>query len=213
MSEIAYRPATIEDAPILAKLSIIASGGTFDLLLKGMKRGVSVEQVMTTLCESENTEYSYHNFLVAEVDGKVAGAVNALSVQARYDLAPNINPLLQAKFNFGIVQLIKFYFRARHLKGMNELKVPSRNSLHVNDIAVFPEYSGKGIGKGLMLQVLERAKAENFEYVSLYVWADNIHAIEFYKHLGFTIEKTASVRPHVYLPHISSHLMLTNMQK
>jgi ribosomal protein S18 acetylase RimI-like enzyme len=210
MSEVIYRPALKTDAPELAKLSILASGGTFDLLLKGLSRR-SVEEVMTALCESENTEYSYHNFLVAEVDGKVAGAVNTLSVQARYDLAPNINPLLQTKFNFGIIQLIKFYFRARHLKGMNELKVPSRNSLHVNDIAVFPEYSGQGIGKDLMRRVIERAKAENFDYVSLYVWTDNTHAIEFYKHLGFIIQKTASVKPHMYLPHTSSHLMLTKI--
>ncbi len=208
MSNVVYRPALKTDAPELAKVSILASGGTFQLLLKNLKPGVSVESVMQFLCATENTEYSYKHFLVAESEGQIIGGINALSVQERYDLAPNINPQLQAKFGFGIIQLIKFYIRARHLKGMNVLKVPSRNSLHINDIAVFPQYAGTGVGKQLVLKTIERARTEHFDFVSLYVWGDNNHAIEFYKRLGFTIISTASVIPHRYLPHKQSHLML-----
>jgi ribosomal protein S18 acetylase RimI-like enzyme len=200
-------PAIKSDAPILAQISLLAAGGTFELLLKGLKRGVTPEMVLTALCSASDTEYSYNFYEVAEVDGKIAGGINYISVEDRYKLAPNINPLLQKEFKFGWWQLVKFLRRARHLRGMNEIKAP-KNSLHINDIAVFPKYQGLGIGQQLVNFVIEEARKRHFSYVSLYVWADNISAIRFYEKLGFKIEKTAEVRPHRYLPHTGSHLML-----
>lgn len=205
--DINLRPATRSDAPTLAKISLLAAGGTFELLLKGLKWRVTPEMVLTTLCEAENTEYSYHYYQLVEVDKKIAGGVNYVSVEDRYQLAPNINPIVQEKFKFGILQLFLFLRRARHLRGMNEIRAP-KNSLHINDIAVFPEYQGLGLGKRLVQFVIDNAKQRGFEYVSLYVWADNNNAIEFYKKMGFEISKTAQVRRHRFLPHDGSHLML-----
>lgn len=201
------RPATKSDAPTLAKISLLAAGGTFELLLKGLKWRVTPEMVLTALCESEDTEYSYHYYQLVEVDNIIAGGVNYVSVEDRYRLAPNINPLIQKKFKFGILQLFMFLRRARSLRGMNEIKAP-RNSLHINDIAVFPEYQKLGLGKELVNFVVEEAQRRNFEYVSLYVWADNVNAVEFYRKMGFVISKTADVRRHKFLPHDQSHLML-----
>lgn len=205
--QIVYRPATPQDAPYLAKISLLASGGTFELLLQGLKRNVTPLQVLTLLSSVPNTEYSYNYFLVAEVDGQVAGGVNYISKEDRYELAENINPLLKKHFQFGLWQLAKFYVRARHLKGMNVLKVPPK-SLHINDIAVFPEFQGLKIGGVLLGKIIEIGKQQGFDYISLYVWADNTGAINFYHKHGFTIAKTAAVRPHQYLPHSQSHLML-----
>lgn len=210
MPKISFRPAEPKDAPTLAQISILAAGGTFELLLKGLKRGVTVGMAMTALCAADNTEYSYKHYYLAEVDGRPAGGINYVTVEDRYKLSPNINPILQEKFKFGWLQLIKFLFRARHLKGMNEIKAP-RSALHINDVAVFPEYQGMGIGKKLVEFVISEAKKSKNDYVSLYVWADNIKAIEFYKKIGFEIAKTGSVRPHKYLQHKQSHLMLLDV--
>lgn len=201
------RPATQADAATLAGVSILAGGGTFELLLKGLKRNVSVHDVMSKLCAAADTEYSYNYYQVVEEAGKILGGINFVSVADRYKLAPNINPILQREFKFGWVQLIKFLIRARHLKGMNVLKAP-KNSLHINDVAIFPENQGKGLGKMLVDFVIQQAQQREFDYVSLNVWADNISAIKFYEKLGFQIAKSANVRPHRYLPHKSAHLML-----
>jgi ribosomal protein S18 acetylase RimI-like enzyme len=204
---ISYRPAQPEDAESLAEISILAGGGTFELLLKGMKRGLDVKAIMAALAGSPITEYSYKFFRVAEVEGEIAAGINAISKEDRYKYAPNINPLLQSRFGFGLWQLAKFYFRARHLKGMNVLKVPA-GSFHINDIAVLPEYQGLGIGKELVLQTIDYARKHGYKYVTLYVWTDNESAIGFYHKLGFKIEKTATIVPHKYLPHSGSHLMI-----
>jgi ribosomal protein S18 acetylase RimI-like enzyme len=205
--KVIYRPAKKEDAPTLAKISYLAGGGTFDLLLKGLKHGVQPTEVMTALSEAENTEYSYHYFYVAVTEGKILGGINVISVANRYKLAPNINPILQKKFGFVVIQLIKFLFRARHLKGMQSLKAP-KNSMHINDVAVFPEYQGLGIGQKLIKYAIAQARRENCDYVSLYVWKDNMEAIRFYQKLGFRLKKSASIRRHKYLPHDEMCLML-----
>lgn len=207
MSDI-IRPATRNDASNLAKISLMAGGGTFELLLGDMKRGVTPLQVMTELCSAENTEYSYHNYFVCEQDSKFAGSINYISVADRYKLAPNINPILQARFGFGVLQLIKFFFRARHLKGLNTIKAP-KNAMHINDVAVFPEFQGLGLGKLLVQKVIDVAKERSFEYVSLYVWEDNTSAVGFYEKLGFQTAGRGGVRPHSkYLSHTASLLML-----
>lgn len=210
--KISIRKATKDDAPKLAKISLIASGGTFDLLLKNMKKGVQPEDVLLEMCKGDNTEYSHKYFLIAETeDNQIMGGVNVITVANRYKLAPNINPILKTKFKFGILQLFKFYWRAKHLKGMNELKAP-KNSLHINDIAVFEEYRGYGVGEKLVESVKNMAQEEKLDFVSLYVWADNESAIRFYKRLGFYVDKVAKVVPHKYLPHSSSYLMLYKIQ-
>lgn len=209
MANIILRPATIKDAARLAEVSIMASQGTFELLLKGLKRGVTVHQVMTKLVQTD-TEYSYRYFTVAEVDGQFAGAVNALSVEDRYRLAPNINPILQREFGFGWWQLIKFLIRARHLKGMNQLRSP-RTAFHLNDVAVLPEFQGMGIGKALVQAVIQQGQEAKCSHISLNVWTDNTGAIALYKKLGFVVSGTAPVRPHRYLPHSAAHLMLLSL--
>lgn len=204
------RPATKADAPVLAKISILAGGGTFELLLKGLKRGVSVQDVMNKLCAAADTEYSFNYYQLVVEGEEVLGGVNYISVADRYKLASNINPILQREFKFGWMQLIKFLIRARHLKGMNILKAP-KNSLHINDVAIFPQNQGKGLGKMLVEFVIRQAQERKFDYVSLNVWTDNTSAVKFYEKLGFQIAKTASVRSHKYLPHSSAHLMLLSV--
>ena len=55
----------------------------------------------------------------------------------------------------------------------------------ITDLYVKPEYRGKGIGKKLLLTVLEYLKREGVKYVEITVWANNIKAINLYKKLGF----------------------------
>lgn len=205
--KVTYRPAQPQDANKLAEISILAGGGTFELLLANMKRGIDPKAAMTALASAPDTEYSYNYYRVAEVNGQIAGGINLLSKEERYKTAPNINPILRDQLDFGIPQLVKFYFRARHLKGMDILSVPPK-SLHINDIGVFPEYQGLGIGKELIKYSIQKAIDDGHPYLTLYVWADNEAAIGFYRKLGFELIKTAKVKPHKkYLPHSASHLM------
>ena len=65
------RPATIHDAPIIASALTMALG---EEAMK-MYCGENCQSVLEELAQMENTQYSYHNALIADVDGIPAGAI------------------------------------------------------------------------------------------------------------------------------------------
>lgn len=58
-------------------------------------------------------------------------------------------------------------------------------SLYIHHISLNKEFQGKGIGKKLMQEVIDRARELNIDCVELDVWSQNIKAKEFFKNLGF----------------------------
>jgi ribosomal protein S18 acetylase RimI-like enzyme len=66
---------------------------------------------------------------------------------------------------------------------------PFRNpyiGIHVDQIAVSPEYKNKGIGKALMMKIEDFAIERNAKQIELTHWELNSEAKEFYEHIGFT---------------------------
>lgn len=59
---------------------------------------------------------------------------------------------------------------------------------HVISIAVHPEWRRRGVGKRLMLQLLEKMRRMGVRWVRLEVRVSNEAAINLYRRLGFSIE-------------------------
>ncbi len=59
----------------------------------------------------------------------------------------------------------------------------------IPQISVRPAYQGRGLGRDLVLRILERLKAQAFSTVSLTVTKKNRRAFEWYERLGFRIRK------------------------
>jgi len=55
-------------------------------------------------------------------------------------------------------------------------------------MGVHPQYRRLGIGRQLMVQTIQKAKAKGLERIELEVFASNAPAIRLYKKLGFLIE-------------------------
>ena len=53
------------------------------------------------------------------------------------------------------------------------------------DIAVHPEYQGKGLGMRIMRYLLEQVRGKGYASIGLFAWDKNPGAIEFYEKLGF----------------------------
>lgn len=66
---------------------------------------------------------------------------------------------------------------------------------YVDNIAVFPEHRGRGVGRALTQALIDRAKAENGAFITLEVRASNVPAIALYTALGF---QKAGVRRNFY---------------
>lgn len=60
-------------------------------------------------------------------------------------------------------------------------------TLWLEDLFVMPEYRGRGIGKALLLAVIEKAKQEGAGRVDWTVLDWNAPSIEFYQRMGATI--------------------------
>ena len=71
----------------------------------------------------------------------------------------------------------------RGLGGVNK----SRHVL-TSGMAVLKEYRGIGIGKALMNYVINWAKTQNYEKISLSVFSTNAPALNLYQKFGFKIE-------------------------
>ncbi|MEM2912282.1 MAG: GNAT family N-acetyltransferase [Candidatus Bathyarchaeia archaeon] len=57
----------------------------------------------------------------------------------------------------------------------------------INDLYVSPEFRGKGIGKKLVFESLNRLKAEGVKVVRLMVVIENMSAVKLYEKFGFKI--------------------------
>ena len=65
-----------------------------------------------------------------------------------------------------------------------------QSKLKINKLYVLPSFHGKGIGKKLIEKSIERAEFTGVKQIYLQVNKDN-KAVEFYKKVGFHIEKEA----------------------
>ncbi len=87
-------------------------------------------------------------------------------------LENNPDTFLVAEYNGRVVGYVMAYLRP-DLEG------------HIMSIAVDPEYRGNGIGKALMLEVMERLVKKGAQYIGLEVRVSNERAIKLYEGLGF----------------------------
>jgi len=73
---------------------------------------------------------------------------------------------------------------------------------HIFSLYVDPEAQGLGIGSRLMAAAIERFAAEGLSRASLWVFAANRHALEFYERFGWLPDGTERVEPEYNEPEL-----------
>ena len=181
--ELNIRKATINDAPLISSVVAMAIGEE-SAILYGGENYMNVFEEIALL---ENSQYSYRNAFVAEVDGKAAGAVVA------YDGA-ELYPLRKTTLE------IIYKHTAKELQMADET---DSSEFYLDSLAVFPEYRGRGIGAKLILAVKEKAFNEYNKNLGLLVDFENPDAERLYQSVGF---ERADVKD--FLGHKMWHLVL-----
>ena len=159
------RPANREDASLIADVIALAFG---DECVKTLC-GDDYKKVLEEIARSEDAQYSYRNVIVAEVDGKPAGAV------CGYD-GDDIIKLRQRT-----LELIKKYTG-------NDAYIEEESSggeFYIDSLAVLPEYRGKGLGRELLVAMRNHAFENGHQIVGLIVDENNPKAEALYNKLGF----------------------------
>ena len=181
--ELNIRKATKSDAHLIASVVAMAIGEE-SAILYGGDNYMSVFEEIACL---EDSQYSYRNVFVAEINGNAVGAVVA------YDGA-ELYPLRKATLD------IIYKHTAKELQIADETDA---SEFYLDSLAVFPEYRGRGIGAKLIHAVKERAFNEYNKNLGLLVDFENPDAERLYQSVGF---ERADVKD--FLGHKMWHLVL-----
>ena len=181
--ELNIRKATKDDAPLIAKVVAMAIGEESAVLYGGD----NYMNVFEEIALLEDSQYSYRNTFVAEVDGNAVGAVVA------YDGA-DLHPLRKSTLD------VISKHTGREMQIADETDA---SEFYLDSLAVLPEYRGRGVGVKLILAVKERAFNEYNKDLGLLVDFENPDAERLYKSVGF---ERADVKD--FLGHKMWHLVL-----
>jgi ribosomal protein S18 acetylase RimI-like enzyme len=173
------RPARLEDADVLARLTDMAGHGLpFHLWAEAAGAGETPLDVGRRRVERGEGNFSYRNAWVIEAGGAVAAGLIGYRQPEPYRLdgletfPPVIQPLVR-------------------------LEAYAPGSWYVNVVAVLPEHRGKGLGSLLLADAERRAHEVGARSLSLIVASENPNALRLYEHVGY---RSLARRPVVGFP-------------
>jgi ribosomal protein S18 acetylase RimI-like enzyme len=185
------RPATREDAELLARLIDIAGEGFGKYLWsQAAGPGETALDVGRRRAQREDGGFSYRNATLAEVDGKVAALLLGYRLADPYDA--------------GDLQSVPATVRP-----LIELEAEAPGTWYVNALAAFPEYRGKGLGTLLLAEAANSARKTRVSSLSIIVAEQNEGAKRLYERAGY---RAVARRPVVTFPgfaHTGDWLLMT----
>ena len=162
---VSVRPATREDARVIAEAVAMAIGSESAVLYCGE----NYLDVLEEVASETGTQYSYENSLIASFGGVPAGAI------CGYD-GSLLSPLREKTLT-----IIR-----KHNPGIG---VPDDETqageFYLDSVGVLPEFQGHGIGSALLRAMTSKAHSEGHADVALIVDESNPAAERLYARLGF----------------------------
>ena len=179
------RQAEKRDSRTIAKVVAMAIGDE-----NAMRQYCGDEYItlLTEIAENENSQYSYHNTLIAEIDDKPIGAIIGYDGAKLHELRTRTYSIIQNALG-----------RTPSIPDETEA-----GEFYLDSIAVFPKYQGNGIGRKLITAMQEKAFNEGHKRIGLIVDFDNPKAEKLYTSLGFS-----RVGTKIFLEHKMWHLQST----
>ena len=180
--EMIIREATREDSWAIANVVLLAIGVNIEHL--ELHTSPFNYELIKTLAEREDSQYSYKNCYVCEVDGAVVGAVCSYDGSRLYELRKALFEELQRKGT------------TLNKKITDECE---SGELYIDSLAVFKEYRGRGIAKALISRVEEKSRELKIPVLGLLVDNENPNAAKLYTSLGF---RPINIREFMEIPMI-----------
>lgn len=189
------RPATLDDAAVLADFTVHAGHGVMDIYYDSLIPGHSTrEAVEARRIRSPGNFAEWQRWKVAVDDsGSVLGGVNAFPHDV-FDTSP-ADPLIGME-------------RREVLDNLSRLEERARGTYYLNLIAVAPEARGHGIGAILMAEAIRQAREAAFARITLSTFEADAGLMRFYAGQGFQVLGTAPIEPHPALEHGGNWVLL-----
>ncbi|QTA37449.1 GNAT family N-acetyltransferase [Thermosipho ferrireducens] len=150
--------------------------------------GKRCQQLFEKLFVKTKNLFSYKHTLFAMDKTKVAGMILSYGWKEKNheNLKTGIYMLLHLNILF--LKNIKAFLK------MNRINNFKQDEYYISNIAVYPEYRGKGIGKQLLKAAENEVLSHDYNYLVLDVESDNDVAVKLYKKFGFKIVKKYQVK-------------------
>ncbi|MEO0945485.1 MAG: GNAT family N-acetyltransferase, partial [Pseudomonadota bacterium] len=132
--------------------------------------------------------FSYRNASVAELDGAVVGMLLGYPITEMPEDSPEDVPAAFAPFI--------------------ELEGKSVGTWYVNALALLPGHRGQGVGRRLMADAEQRAKAAGVDRMSIQVFGQNTGAHALYTRLGYVETARSPVRAFPCQPYYTGDVVL-----
>lgn len=174
--KLTHRAARKEDAHIIAQAVVMAIGEE----CAADYCGDNYLAVIEDIARQEDSQYSYTNSIIAEIDGNPAGAV------CGYDGA-----LLQ-RLRARTLEVISR--ETGHTPKVADETGPGE--FYIDSIGILPQYRGRGLGGDLLRAIRDEAFQQGHPIVGLLVDENNPRAEALYRKLGFRRMDTANFMGH-----------------
>lgn len=173
-----FREPSKEDCAHFVLLADVATRRLTSFLWEQMAApGQSAFEIgRNIIINNENDFIHFKNWLVLEHQEQLVGALNGYIIQ---------EPSSLAKQSLDV------------LKPLNELKTIAAGTWYISAAAVYPEHQGKGLGKRLLAEAENIARAACRDRMTLMVGSFNPRAYDLYTRTGF---REWSRRPFVAFP-------------
>lgn len=169
-SQVSYRSASKEDAKEIAGFLLSAWPVEVFLEMSEDLTEDGFKDIVAGYVESEDTIYSYRNTIVAEVDGRLVGAITGYDGSRFQEMKrPVVEDL---KRRFGDVPYAS-------------VQETGPGEFYLDSIGVSPDMRSHGIGSGLFRAMIGRAAGMGHTVAGLLVDNGNPKAEALYRRLGF----------------------------
>lgn len=166
------RPATAADAERIAQAIMEAVGDEITIDFAGTRdRLPLVKQVFTELASREDSQYSYLNSLVAEIDGIAAGIIMAYDGARLHDLRERFVETANRILGYKI-------------KSVEMADETTPDEVYIDTLCVFEPYRRRGIAQRLIKASTE-ANRKIGKPMGLLVDKANTRARRLYEKCGF----------------------------
>lgn len=176
---VSMRQARTQDAPLVAWDLETATDRMFSYML-----GARWEQILIRVVNASGNAWSIEHARIAEVEGKPIGVILS---------GPSAVP--EPDETFGLpwgwtrmrLTVMGFVFRP-FLSLMRQHGV---GAWHITAVSVMPEARGQGVGRAMIIDAIEHARAAGSTSVTLDVDVHNTIAARLYEREGFKVEATS----------------------
>jgi ribosomal protein S18 acetylase RimI-like enzyme len=182
-ASLTIHPANPDDAELVTRLIQMSMGVLADHLFDDVRK--PMDEILEGLYRFEGNRYSWSKTDIAEWDGESVGMI--ISFPGKETLHRNLatgSGLLKLCNFFDVLRLA---VRALSMGGGLETK---RDEYYIANLAVLPQYQGRGIGSGLLLHAEEKAKKAGIQKCSLIVDTEKPAARRLYEHRGYQVVYT-----------------------